>query len=832
MYRPTPASSLPELDDARAPRTPSRLRTMTTAIACALAVSAGIAALPVVAGARSGPGPHLQHAKPAQLLASSKPYFHRFIVKYRDGSSEQRDSGMRQQALSAAMARAGIVDLSASRVGMQPRAPRIESLRRMATGADAVRIERKLTVAESAALLRALRQDKRVEYAQIDRLKHASYVPDDLMWGQLWGLNATGTGIKAASAWDVTRGSGVVVAVLDTGITTHPDLQDNILPGYDFISDALIARDGNGRDASAMDQGDWNTDPDECDVSDSSWHGTHVAGTIAAVGGNALGVIGVAHRAKVLPLRVLGKCGGYTSDISDAMVWASGGTVTGVPTNTRRAKVINLSLGGTGACSPSEQAAVDAAIARGTTVVVAAGNESSDVSTSSPANCEGVIAVAAIDRGGHRASFSNYGEGITLAAPGVGIYSTLNRGTTTPSGTTYASYSGTSMATPHVAGVVALMQAAAGTHARSPADIKEMLQETAAPFLYPCTGGCGSGMLDAAKAVRLARVGLPRTLKNNVGVTASGAAGSSTRYRVAVPIEARNLRVSLAGGTGNPDLYLRYAKEPTLSAYNCRPYLAAGTTETCTSATPSVGYWYFNVVGRTAYSGAYLRASYDLPVTLANPAVVSGLSASGSNVRRYRISVPYGARNLSIGTSGGTGNADLYLRRGTTPSTTAYDCRSTLAAGLDDTCTSATPMWGDWYVSLIPRSSYGNLTLQASYTEPTLQTYSSSKDFAITDDHTVSSPIWVGARSGNASPTMRVGVVIRHTWVGDLLIELVAPDGVAYTLSDHGYGDQVDLLETFTVDASASPATGSWKLRVTDTGPGDVGKIDSWSLTF
>ena len=113
-----------------------------------------------------------------------------------------------------------------------------------------------------------------------------------------------------------------------------------------------------------------------------------------------------------------------------------------------------------------------------------------------------------------------------------------------------------------------------------------------------------------------------------------------------------------------------------------------------------------------------------------------------------------------------------------------------------------------------------------------MHTYSSSKDFAITDNHTVSSPIWVGARAGNASPTMQVSVVIRHTWVGDLLIELVAPDGVAYTLSDHGYGDQVDLLETFTVDASASPATGNWKLRVTDTGPGDIGKIDSWSLTF
>jgi serine protease len=803
-----------------------------TLLGCAIALAMGITALPD-AGAAASKGSYAApaHVKPATLLASSKPYFHRFIVKYRNGSSAQRDSGMRQLALDAAMARAGIIDMASVRAGARPQAPRIASPRRLAVGADVVTVGRKLTVAETAALLHALRADKQVEYAQIDRLKHASWIPNDTKWGQLWGLNGTTAGIGAVSAWNVTRGTGVVVAVIDTGISTHPDLQANVIPGYDFISDAAIARDGDGRDANPADQGDWNTDDTQCDVSDSSWHGTHVAGTIAAVGNNSLGVVGVAYGAKVMPIRVLGQCGGYTSDISDAVIWAAGGTVTGVPANTRPAKVINLSLGGSGACGPTEQAAMDSAIAKGATIVVAAGNESSDVSTETPANCQGVVAVAAIDSYGHRAGFSNYGAGISLSAPGVGIYSTANAGTTVATVGNYPAYSGTSMAAPHVSGVVALMRAAAGANVRTPAQIKQMLEETAKPFPTACSG-CGSGMLNAPKAVALAVKGLPRTLSNNVPVAISGALGSTLRYRISVPTEARNLRVSLTGGTGNADLYLRYSIEPTTTTYNCRPYLAAGATELCTVASPAVGYWYVNVVGRAAYSKVTLRASYELPTILANNATVSGLAASTGTTRRYMVSVPYGAKNLKIETSGGTGNADLFVRRGATPTATVYDCYSAKAAGLVDTCAFAAPAWGNWYVSLVPRSSYANLTLKVTYTEPTPRTYQNLNNYTISDFNTIASPIPVANRTGNASPTMQVGVVIRHTYVGDLVIELLGPDGQAYMISNQGYGDQVDLVQTFTIDASASPASGTWKLRVTDNGPADVGYIDSWSMTF
>ncbi|MEE7547807.1 S8 family serine peptidase, partial [Xanthomonas sp. Kuri4-1] len=169
-------------------------------------------------------------------------------------------------------------------------------------------------------------------------------------------------GINVRPAWDKATGNGVVVAVIDTGITSHPDLDANILPGYDFISDTFVSRDGDGRDADPSDEGDWNpvqgecyTTPSPSPITDSSWHGTHVAGTIAAVTNNAVGVAGTAYNAKIVPVRVLGRCGGYTSDIADAIVWASGGSVSGVPANANPAEVINMSLGGSGTCSTTYQ---------------------------------------------------------------------------------------------------------------------------------------------------------------------------------------------------------------------------------------------------------------------------------------------------------------------------------------------------------------------------------------------------------------------------------------------------------------------------------------------
>lgn len=237
---------------------------------------------------------------------------------------------------------------------------------------------------------------------------------------------------------------------------------------------------------------------------------------MAAVGNNSIGVAGVAYNAKVLPVRVLGKCGGTSSDIADAIVWASGGSVRGVPANPNPAKVINLSLGGSGSCSQTYRRAISSANNRGTTVVVAAGNSNADAAGFSPANCAGVVTVAALDRDGNRAFYSNFGATVEVAAPGGevrletdppgtrstpqnGILSTLNDGATTPGNPIYQTYMGTSMAAPHVAGLVALMLSRNPT--LTPAQVLAALQANARPVPGTCTGGCGAGLVDAAATV-------------------------------------------------------------------------------------------------------------------------------------------------------------------------------------------------------------------------------------------------------------------------------------------------------------------------------------------
>ena len=426
----------------------------------------------------------------------------RMIVKYRDVQTIARSPAagpLRADRLAALRA-------AAAQHGVQ-----LTHLRNNALGAHVLKLDKRLNAADAAALAARLKaQDPAIEYAEPDRILHVLMTPNDSQYTSQWDLyDATG-GIKAPQAWDLSTGSGVTVAVIDTGYRPHTDLAANIVTGYDFINDTAVANDGGGRDTDAKDPGDWTT-AGECGTgepaSNSSWHGTHVAGTVAAVTNNSSGVAGIAFNAKVQPARVLGKCGGYTSDIADAMIWTSGGTVSGVPANATPARVINMSLGGTGACDTTTQSAITSARSRGTVVVVAAGNENTDVSNSNPANCSGVVAVAAINRFGSRAYYSNYGSLVTLAAPGGdmrsnsadGILSTLNSGTTTPGSDSYAYYQGTSMATPHVAGVVALMISKKPTATVD--EIIANLKSTARAFPGSCSG-CGSGVVDAYAAVQ------------------------------------------------------------------------------------------------------------------------------------------------------------------------------------------------------------------------------------------------------------------------------------------------------------------------------------------
>ena len=543
---------------------------------------------------------------------TSAPEHRQFIVKFKDGN--QLVANTTALASSLKTAAAGLPSAQGRALGLQ-------QVRRLATGPSVVRSDRALDQAESELLMRKLAADPNVEYVEVDQIMRANLVPNDPRLGEQWGFGTSNASINVRPAWDQATGTGVVVAVIDTGITSHPDLNANILPGYDFISDAAMARDGGGRDNNPNDEGDWYA-ANECGVgypaSNSSWHGTHVAGTIAAVTNNSTGVAGTAYNAKVVPVRVLGKCGGYTSDIVDAITWASGGTVSGVPANANPAEVINMSLGGSGTCSTTYQNAINGAVGRGTTVVVAAGNESANVSTSVPANCANVVAVAAVTSAGAKASFSNYGTGIDISAPGANILSTLNTGTTVPASATYASYNGTSMAAPHVAGVVALMQSVAPSPL-SPAQVESIIKNTARALPGACSGGCGAGIVDANAAVTAAKNGTGggtnpnpggTVLQNNVPVTGLGAAsGASLSYTVEVPAGRSQLRVAISGGSGDADLYVRQGSAPTDTTYTCRPYLS-GNNETCTINNPAAGTWHVRVKGYSTFSGVSLNAQY------------------------------------------------------------------------------------------------------------------------------------------------------------------------------------------------------------------------------
>ena len=364
--------------------------------------------------------------------------------------------------------------------------------------------------------------------------------------------------INAEGAWDLTVGSpSMAVAVLDTGVRTdHPDLQANLLPGYDMIGAGnsssssvvlAVANDGDLADPDASDPGDWVSQAEvdsrrlgaDCTadaISPSSWHGTHVAGLIAAQGNNGIGIAGTSWTTKIVPIRVLGKCGGYDSDILAGMNWAVGTAVPGLPANPNPARVLNMSLGGVGACDNDLYVqAIANANARGAVVVVAAGNSAGEP-VDNPGNCPGALAVTGLRHIGTKVGFSSMGPEVAIGAPGGNcvnlqgaclypMLSTTNSGSEGPALNTYSNTSaavGTSFATPLVAGTVALMLAR--NPALTPTEVRELLTRTARP--YPSTGSdattlqcpaprsgvevlecycttstCGAGMLDARAAV-------------------------------------------------------------------------------------------------------------------------------------------------------------------------------------------------------------------------------------------------------------------------------------------------------------------------------------------
>jgi serine protease len=598
-------------------RTSPELRRKLISVAAVSVALLTAAPASVAVAQESAPRPAAVPA--AQTEAAPGTPAERLIVGYKSGAGEAKSN----------KAAAADAAAKAEKTGED-----VDFQRRLGTGAALVELGTDPSKASVADVVAAYRADPQVAYVVPDRLnKPTAVTPNDAEYSKQWDLFESTAGMNVPAAWDTTTGSGVTVAVIDTGYVAHSDLAANIVGGYDFISDTAVSVDGNGRDSNPADPGDWYN-ANECGAgipaSDSSWHGTHVAGTIAAATNNGKGVAGVAYGAKISPVRVLGKCGGYDSDIIDAITWASGGSVSGVPANTNVAKVINMSLGGGGACSSATQSAINGAVNRGTAVVVAAGNENQNASNASPANCNNVITVAATNRAGSRASYSNYGSVVDIAAPGGetrtstanGILSSLNSGAKTPSSENYDFYQGTSMAAPHVAGLAALMKSASS--GLTPAQIESAIKANARPLPGTCSGGCGAGLADAAKTVQAVK------------------GGSST-----------------------------------------------GTT------------------------------------------------------------------------------------------------------------------------------------------------FSSSTAVAIPDNGAaIESPISVTGRSGNAPSALQVGVDITHTYRGDLVIDLVAPDGSAYRLKSAASDSADNVNTTYTVNASSESANGTWKLRVQDTATQDTGRLNGWKLTF
>lgn len=388
--------------------------------------------------------------------------------------------------------------------------------------------------------------------------------------------------VNALGAWAITEGSAsVVVAVLDTGVRLdHPDLAGKLKPGYDFIANTTTAADGGGRDADPSDPGDYNpTSRSGCATSNSSWHGTQVAGLVGAATDNGIGMAGTGRNTMVLPVRVLGRCGGFDDDIQAGMRWAgglsntAGCTTVSATCNPNPARVINLSLGSSGTCSTAYRTLISELNAAGVSVVVAAGNENG-LAVDEPANCAGAIAVAGIRHAGTKVGYSSLGPEVALAAPagncvnttGPCLYPLLttdNDGTTTPGNNIYSSGSapslGTSFASPIVAGTVGLMLAA--NSGLTPAQVRSMLRDSARAFpttgaqepgtvacvapsateqieCYCTTSTCGAGMLDARAAVAQAAA----------AVAAPTAAISATSTAVTV---GGQLTLSATGSTAN-----------------------------------------------------------------------------------------------------------------------------------------------------------------------------------------------------------------------------------------------------------------------------------------
>jgi len=493
------------------------------------------------------------------------------IVKFKNAPTHERMAALSAAARSAETGRL-------HRVLQAARMTEVRS-RPIGRAAQHFSFGRQLPHAEAQTMAERLRSQPEVEWVELnarERLLQAAPVPNDLYFsfisgadpGQWWlrppgetagGLPSSHGAPGVQNAWSLELGrSSAVVAVLDTGITNHPDLIGRTLTGYDFVSEVEYANDGNGRDTDPSDLGDWVTaaeanDQDglfyQCTSVDpttglylaqpSSWHGTIISGMVAASTNNTIGVAGINWNGRVLPVRVAGKCGATVIDITDGMRWAAGLAVAGAPLNANPARIINISFGGSAACGNLYQDTIDELASLGVVVVAAAGNE--QTTPTRPASCAGVVGVAALARDGLKAGYSNFGARVVISTVGGdpdidnGLLTVFNDGPESPDQATYGRMFGTSFSAPIVSGVVSLMLSA--NPQLSVPQIIGGLQTTARPHVQAAglplcsvndfeacvctTSTCGAGVLDAEAAVRYA-MGAPLVTPGDSGGGALG----------------------------------------------------------------------------------------------------------------------------------------------------------------------------------------------------------------------------------------------------------------------------------------------------------------------
>ncbi len=920
----------------------------------------------------------------------------RYIVKFKDASIMSGASISRAQILSQAGAvmKLDMVQSNAAAVEMTPR----------------------------AAAAMANRGD--VEYVGIDHKRHfmAQTVP--------YGISLVQADQVSDAPASAANG-GKKICIIDSGMN---------LPHED-----LGSQGGTVTGTNDSGTGNW--------FDHGGPHGTHVAGTIAALN-NGLGVVGViGSDPSVHIIKVFNEAGwGYSSSLTVAMQTCEA----------NGADVINMSLGGSGSDS-TENAAINSLYANGVLLIAAAGNDgvvgSGTDALSYPASYDNVVSVAAVDINSALADFSQKNAPVELSGPGVDTLSTFPNGlgslesltvgstgytinamenqgnatgalfnfatgestnsgangkvcliqrgnisfhdkvkncqdsggigaviynnaagsfggtlgttntTTIPAVTAsdtdgaamlgqigqsasisigagdYGKMSGTSMASPHVAGVAALvwshhpscsnqevrdaLAVTATDLGAAGRDVKfgHGLVQTKDAIDYLATQACGSGTpppVDNAPTASFTNSctelacsfnGSASTDDNGItgyswnfgdGSTASGStanhtygadgtytvtltvtdtaaqtATSSSNVTVAatppppppptgnqltngvavtglsaskdgqlnftldVPAGATNLSFGMSGGTGDADLYVKFGSAPTLTSYDCRPFVG-GNSESCPIASAQAGTYHVMIVAFSTFSGVSLTGSFTEstppppppPPTgneLTNGVAMTGLSASKDGQLNFTLDVPAGATGLSFDMAGGSGDADLYVKFGSAPTTTSYDCRP-FASGNSESCPIATAQAGTYHVMIVAFSTFANVSLTGSFTAASggggggAGTFTNSNNVTISDNSTATSSIPV-SRTGD-SGTVTINVDIKHTYVGDLKLTLITPTGASAVLRDKTGGSSNDILESYTVNAAGVDSSGTWKLEVFDNAGGDTGIIDSWSVTF